>query len=174
MERMHWLNQLNNKTIEKIFLVDFNNERHEDIYLPWLYFITFSDLNKFLEIEGDIGGVHIKINLYDISELDQKLSDNNFPNEQNLWRIYEVGHDELPGKLLKQKINFIEFGIDKDEYEINNKKFQGRKDVFHYIQFKCESISLTIFEGSATGLDVSAEPNVKLNFEETFDKYSTK
>ena len=85
MERMHWLNQLNNKTIEKIFLVDFNNARHEDIYLPWLYFITFSDLNKFLEIEGDNGGVHIKINLYDISELDQKLSDNNFPNEQNLW-----------------------------------------------------------------------------------------
>ena len=85
----NWLTQLNGKTVDKIFQVDFNNDRHEDIYLPWLFFITFSDLNKFLEIEGDFDGNHIRINLYDVSELDQKLKDNNLLNEPDLWRVYD-------------------------------------------------------------------------------------
>ena len=83
----NWLIQLNGKTVDKIYQVDFNNDRHNDIYLPWLFFITFSDFDKFLEIEGDFDGDHIRINLCDISELDKKLKDNDFQNEPNLWRV---------------------------------------------------------------------------------------
>lgn len=170
----NWLTQLNGKTFEKIYQVDFNQNRHEDIYLPWLFFITFSDFGKFLEIEGDFDGDHIRINLYENSELDKKLKENNKPDEPYLWRVYETNKDEVVGRLLGLKIKFIEYGIDKDEFEINGTKFKGQKDVFNFIRFNCESLNLTIFEGSATGLGVSDDKKVKLNFEETFEKYDTK
>jgi hypothetical protein len=169
-----WLTQLNGKTIEKIYQVDFNQHRHEDIYLPWLFFIIFSKFDRFLEIEGDFDGGHIRINLYDKSELDKKLKENNLPDEPDLWRVYETNKDEIVGGLLGQKIKFIEYGIDKDEFEINGTKINGQKDVFNFIRFNCESLNLTIFEGSAIGLGVSDDKNVKLNFEETFEKYDTK
>lgn len=170
----NWLIQLNGKTTDKIFQVDFNKDRNEDIYLPWLFFITFTDFDKFLEIEGDFDGDHIRINLYDNSELDQKLKENNLPDEPNYWRVYETNKDETLGRLLGQKIQFIEYGIDKDEFEINGTKIKGQKDVFNFIRFNCETLNLTIFEGSATGLGVSDDKSVKLNFEETFEKYDTK
>ena len=170
----NWLTQLNGKTVEKIYQVDFNQDRHEDIYLPWLLFITFSDFDRFLEIEGDFDGDHIRINLNDNSELDKKLKENNLPDEPDLWRVYETHKDETLGRLLGQKIEFIEYGIDKDEFEINGTKIKGQKDVFNFIRFNCETLNLTIFEGSATGLGVSDDKNVKLNFEETFEKYDTK
>ena len=170
----NWLTQLNGKTVEKIYQVDFNQDRHEDIYLPWLFFITFSDFDRFLEIEGDFDGDHIRINLNDNSELDKKLKENNLPDEPDLWRVYETQKDETLGRLLGQKIEFIEYGIDKDEFEINGTKIKGQKDVFNFIRFNCETLNLTIFEGSATGLGVSDGKKVKLNFEETFEKYDTK
>ncbi len=170
----NWLTQLNGKTIEKVYQVDFNQDRHEDIYLPWLFFITFLDFDRFLEIEGDFDGNHIKINLYDNSELYKKLKENNLPDEPDLWRVYETDKDETVGQLLGQKIKFIEYGIDKDEFEINGTKIKGQKDVFNFIRFNCESLNLTIFEGSSTGLGVSDDKNVKLNFEEIFEKYNTK
>lgn len=168
-----WLKQLNSKTIDKIFQVDFNNDRHEDCYLAWLFFITFSDLDKFLEIEGDFDHDHIRVNLYPISELMQKLEVNNLPDEPDLWRVYDTQKDETLGKLLGQKIDFIQYGIEKDEFEINGKLFRGQKDLFNFIRFNCDKLSLTMFEGSATGLGVSDNPTVKLNFEETFDIYDT-
>jgi hypothetical protein len=170
----NWLTQLNGKTVDKIFQVDFNKDRNEDIYLPWLFFIIFSDFDRFLEIEGDFDGDHIRINLYDNSELDKKLKENNLPDEPDLWRVYETNEDETVGRLLGQKIEFIEYGIDKDEFEINGTKIKGQKDVFNFIRFNCEKLNLTIFEGSATGLGVSNDKNAKLNFEETFEKYDTK
>jgi len=168
-----WLNQLNGKTINRIYQVDFNSGRH-GIYLPWFFFITFTNLDKFLEIEGDFDGEHIRVNLNNISELNQKLKDNNFPDEPDLWQVYDTLPDETLGKLLAQKVDFIEYGIDKDEFIINGTCIKGQKDVFTFIRFNCEKITLTIFEGSATGLGVSDEKNVKLNFEETFEKYNTK
>jgi hypothetical protein len=72
----NWLVQLNGKTVDKIYQVDFNQGRHEDIYLPWLFFITFSDFDRFLEIEGDFDGDHIRLNLYDNSELGNKIKEN--------------------------------------------------------------------------------------------------
>lgn len=170
----NWLIQLNGKTVDKIFQVDFNKDRHEDIYLPWLFFITFSDFDRFIEIEGDFDGDHIRINLYDIAELDNKLKENNLPDEPNCWRVYDTNKDETIGRLLGQKIEFIEYGIDKDEFEINGTKIKGQKDVFNFIMFNCETLNLTIFEGSATGLGVSDDKNVELNFEETFEKHDTK
>ncbi len=170
----NWLTQLNGKTVDKIFQVDFNKDRNDDIYLPWLFFITFSDFEKFLEIEGDIDGDHIRINLYNNSELDNKLKENNLHDEPDCWRVYDTEQNEAVGRLLGEKIKFIEYGIDKDEFEINGTKIKGQKDVFNFIRFNCESLSLTIFEGSATGLGVSDSKNVKLNFEETFEKYDTK
>lgn len=168
------LTRLNGKTVDKIFQVDFNNDRHADIYLPWLFFITFSDLDKFLEIEGDFDGNHISVTLNDISDLDKKLKDNNLQGEPDLWRVYDTKPDETLGKLMGRKIKFIEFGIDKDEFEINGSTIKGQKDVFTFIRFNCETTCVTIFEGSATGLGVSEDPDVKLNFNETFDTHDTK
>ena len=168
----NWLTELNGKTIDKIYQVDFNNERHEDIYLPWFFFITFLNFDKFLVIEGDIDGDHIKINFCDNSELDKKLKDKNLPDELDLWSVYETKQDEDLGQLLGQSIEFIEYGIDKDEFEINGTQIKGQKDVFNFIRFNTENINLTIFESS--GLDVSVDKNVKLCFEETFDTFNTK
>ncbi|MDP1815480.1 MAG: hypothetical protein Q8K92_13615 [Leadbetterella sp.] len=168
-----WLKQLNGKTVDKVYQVDFNRDRHADIYLPWLFFITFTDLDKFLEIEGDFDGDHIKITLKDITELDQKLKDNDFPNEPDLWSVYASKSQEPIGKLLGQKIMFVEYGIDKDEFEINDTLIMGQKGVFAFISINCLNLKLTIFEGLATGLDVSDDPDVKLSFEETFDRFNT-
>lgn len=170
----NWLTQLNGRTVGKIFQVDFNNDRHEDIYLPWLFIITFFDFDRFLEIEGDFDGEHIRINFYDNSELDKKLKEYNLPDEPDLWRVYETHKDETLGRLLGQKIEFIEYGIDKDEFEINGTEIKGQKDVFNFIRFNCETLNLTIYEGSATGLRVSDDKKVDLNFEEAFEKYNTK
>ncbi len=170
----NWLRQLNGKTVDRIFQVDFNKDRNEDIYLPWLFFITFSDFGKFLEIEGDFDGDHIKISLCDNSELDKKLKENNLPDEPDMWRVYETNKDETLGNILGQKIEFVEYGIDKDEFEINGIKIKGQKDLFNFIKFNCKKLSLTIFEGSTTGLEVSDDRSIKLNFEETFEKYDTK
>jgi hypothetical protein len=169
----NWLTQLNGKTVGKIFQVDYNRiDRHEDSYLPWLFFIIFTDFDKFLEIEGDFDGDHIKINLYDNSELDKKLKENNLADQPDLWRVYDTEKQEKLGRLLEQKIEFIEYGIDKDEFEIDGTKIKGQKDVFDFIAFNCESLKLTIFESS--GLGVSDDSEVKLMFEDSFDRYETK
>lgn len=169
-----WLKRLNGKTVDKIYQVDFNKERYEDNYLPWLIFFTFSEFNYFLEIEGDFDGDHVRISLFDNSELENKLKQNYLPNEPDLWQIYDTKLDEKLGLLLEKKIDFIEYGIDKDEFEINGLKIKGQKDVFNFIRFNCYKTYLTIFEGSATGLDISDDPNLRLNFENTFDFYNTK
>jgi len=167
-----WLSQLNGKTIDKVFQVDFNKERHEDLYLPWLFFITFADIDKFLEIEGDFDGSHIRIKFCDKSKLDKKIGQYNLPDEPDLWRVYDTTQDETLGRLIGQKIDFIEYGIDKDVFEINGTKITGQKDVFDFITFHGSGLKLTIFESS--GLGVSDDPNVKLMFEDTFDRYKTK
>lgn len=169
----NFLTELNGKTVNRIFQVDYNNDRHEDIYLPFLFFITFIDLEMFLEIEGDFDGDDIRINLKDISELKQKLKDNDYPNEPDLWRVYDIKPDEILGKLLGKKIEFVEYGIDKDEFEINGTICKGEKDFFNFIRFNSDTLSLTIFEGGI-GLGVSDDPALKLNFEGMFDKYGTK
>ena len=170
----NWLTQLNGKTVDRIYQVDFNNNRHSDIYLPWLFFITFSGFDCFLEVEGDNDGEHLKINLHKISVLENKLKEYNFPEEIDLWSVYETEKNETLGNLLGQKIEFIEYGIDKDQFQINGSLVKGQKDAFNFIKFNCEKINLTIFEGSLTGLGISDDANFKLNFEETFEKYSTK
>ena len=168
----NWLTQLNGKTVIKIYQVDYNKNRTQDIYLPWLFFFLFSDFEKFLELEGDFDGQHIKINFYDRSELDKKLKTNNLPDEPDLWSVYETNPEETLGQILGQKIMFVEYGIEKDKFEINGKIIKGEKDVYNFIRFNCEAVSLTIFEG--LGLCVSTDKNIKLDFEETFEKYDTK
>lgn len=168
----NWLAQLNGKTVDKIFQVDYNGfERIEDSYLPWLFFITFTDFDKYLEIEGDFDGDHIEINLYDNSQLDKRLKENNLPDQPDLLRVYETEKHETLGKLLGQKIEFIEYGIDKDEFKINGTKIKGQKDVFDFITFNCEKLKLTIF--GSVGLAVSDDPEVKLMFEDTIDTFKT-
>jgi len=170
----NWLNQLNGKTVYKIYQVDFNKDRHNDDYLPWLFFITFSDFDYFLEIEGDFDGSHLKINLFENSRLDNRLKESNLPDEPDLWRVYETKPDEILGRLLKQKIEFVEFGINKDEFEISGTNIKGQKEYFNFIRLNCGNLNLTIFEGSVTGLGVSDNKHVKLNFEETFEIFNTK
>jgi hypothetical protein len=168
-----WLAQLNGKKVDEIFQVDFNGvERIEDIYLPWLFFITFTDFDMYLEIEGDFDGDHIKINLYNNSQLEKRLKENNLPEEPYLWHVYKTEQNETLGHLLGQKIEYIEYGLDKEEFEINGTKINGQKDVFNFIALNCGDLKLTIFE--SLGLRVSNDLKVKLMFEETFDKYDTK
>ncbi|UWX55067.1 hypothetical protein NYZ99_20695 [Maribacter litopenaei] len=169
----NWLGKLNGKRIDKIYQVDYNDDRHNDEYLPWLFLITFSEFDEYLEIEGDFDGSHLKINLRESSLLENKLKEYNFPNEPDLWQVYETKMDETLGKLLSKKIDFIEFGVDKDEFDINGTKIYGQKQYFNFIRFNCEDLKITIFEGSSTGLGVSDYKDVKLNFNETFEIYNT-
>lgn len=173
IENGKWLSQLNGKTIEKIYQVDFNKERHEDIYLPWLFFVTFSDFDNCMEIEGDFDGSHIKVNLIDSETLKAKLAQNNLPNEPDMWQVYETKSNEILGQLLGQKVDYLEFGIDKDEFEINGAKIKGQKECFNFIRFITRDLYLTIFEGSATGLGVTNSKELKLDFEDTFETFKT-
>lgn len=170
----NWLTHLNGQTVDKIFQIDYNNDRHNDDYLPWLFFITFLDLNKFLEIEGDFDGSHIKLRLCDIAELDRKIKENNFPDEQDLWKVYNTEPNETLGELLGKTIEFVELGIDKAGFEINGTVIKGERDVFTFIRFVCGETMLTIFEGHATGLDVSNNPDVEINFRDTFNTFNTR
>ncbi|MEQ9303296.1 MAG: hypothetical protein RJQ14_05215 [Marinoscillum sp.] len=167
-----WLTQLNDKTVEKIYQVDFNNNRHQDNYLPWQFFITFHGFDKFLQIEGDFDGDHIKIDLDDISNLEDKLKENDLKNEFDLWTVYTADKSEKLGQLLNGTIRRLEYGIDKDNFVINETRIQGQKDVFTFIRFYLDDSNLTISEGGC-GLYVSDDPNEKLNFEETFNTYET-
>lgn len=45
----HWLNQLKEKNVEKIYQVDFNENKHFDSYLPRLFSITFSSIDFCLK-----------------------------------------------------------------------------------------------------------------------------
>jgi len=165
-----WLTILNNRTIEEIYQVDFTDDRFNDNHLPWIFFITFNDFDKYLEIEGDFNGDYIKISLADAVELNKKIEENNQPN---LWTVYQTTQADSIWKALGRTVKKIEYGIDKEEFEINGTKIKGQKDVFTFIRFHFDNDSMTIFEGG-TGLFCTDDLNVKLNFEETFDKYETR
>lgn len=96
------------------------------------------------------------------------------PNVPDMWQVYETESNEILGRLLRQKIDFIEFGVDKDEFEINRTKMKGQKEYFNFIRFISDNLNMTIFEGSATGLGVSDQTDLKLNFEDTFEIFKTK
>ena len=167
MKHGDFLTQLNGKTIDKIYKVDFNNDNENDNYLPWLFFFTFNGFDKFLEIEGDFDGDHIKISLTDLSELKEKLQKSDFPNVPDLWKAFTVKENEPLGKIIDKTISKCGYGIDKDEIEI-----KGQKNRFTFVRFYFDNFYLTIFE-RGSGLYVTDDPNVKLNFKETFDKYDT-
>jgi hypothetical protein len=46
---VHWLNQLKEKNVEKIYQVDLYEDKHFDSYLPRLFFITFSSIDFCLK-----------------------------------------------------------------------------------------------------------------------------
>ncbi|WP_033962401.1 hypothetical protein [Psychroserpens jangbogonensis] len=170
MKSNNFIKQIIGKTVDTIYQVDYNENKANDNYLPWTFFITFTEYDKFIEIEGDFDGDHIKINLNQLSELNQKLKKNDLRNEPHLWQVYKVKENESLGKLLNKPILKCEYGIEKDEFIINENKVKGQKEVFTFIRFYYEKSFLTIFEGGC-GLSVSNDKNIKLNFEETFDKY---
>jgi hypothetical protein len=160
-DKMHktWLHQLNGKTVANIYNVDYNHDRHKDTYLPWLFFITFINFEYFLEIEGDIDGIHLKISLTEKQKLAQRLAENNFPNEADLWKVYETTSAETLGKLLDKKIDCIE---SEEETYVT------------FIRFITKNVYITIFEGSATGLEVSDQHDAQLHYEDTFTIFNTK
>lgn len=168
-----WLSIFNGKIIDKIYQVDFNENRNDDIYLPWLFFITFLKSNFFLEIEGDLDGGHLRVNYYNNSELKIKLKNNNFPTEPDLWKVYETNKFEILGQLLGKTVNFIEYGIEKKLFTINESLVIGNPKLLNFIRFNCNTLEISVFEGSATGLGVSDDSNYKFNFEDTFDIYKT-
>ena len=132
--------------------------------------MTFKDFDKYLEIEGDFDGDHIKISTADMAGLKKRLEEN---IEPNLWTVYKSDRQETAGKVIGQTIMRVEYGVDKDEFEINGTRIKGQKDLFTFIRFHFDDSFVTIFEGG-TGLFITDDLNVKLNFEETFDKYDTR
>jgi hypothetical protein len=162
--------QIIGRTVDKIYQVDYNDNRDRDYYEPWIFWITFKEYDKYIKIEGDFDGEHIKINQANISELQKELNKNDLSKEPNLWQVYKVEEKEKFGELLNKSILKCEFGIDKDEITINEHKVKGQKDVFTFFRFYYGKSFLTIFE-SGCGLTVSNDKNIKLDFEETFDKY---
>ncbi len=170
----NWLAELNGKTVDQVFQVDFNNYRNEDDYLPWLFLITFYDLNKFLEIQGDFDGEHIGMVLRDISGLDQKLKDNDLSDYPDLWRVYETSLDETIGKILGKQIKFVEYGIDKAVLDLIGTTVSEQQPIYYFLRLYFEATVLTIFEGHATGLGVSDDPYVQLNLEEYCEVFVAK
>jgi hypothetical protein len=165
-----WLSQLNNKVVQEIYQVDYCEDRHDDIYLPWIFIMTFLNFNKYLEIEGDLDGSHIKINLIDRNQLSSRLESTELNNDY--WKVFDVSNDEILGKIIDKSIDFVEYGIDKNEYEINGIKCKGEKDVFTFVKFHCKKHVFTIFEGGC-GLFISNDSDIKLSFGDTFDNYRT-
>ena len=117
MKTKSFIKQIIGKTVDTIYQVDYNENTDDDDYLPWIFFITFLELDKFMEIEGDFDGDHIIINLFDLSELKEKLKNNNLKSEPDLWQVYEVTENEILGRLLNKPILKCEYGIEKDVYD---------------------------------------------------------
>ena len=163
---------INGKIVSRIYQVDYNNEPEKDIYLPWLFYLSFKDFDYFLEIEGDIDGQHLRVNLYETSELEDRLARNNFPGELDLWQVYEVNREEKLGQLLGRKIDSMDFGIDQEIFQFDQVNLV-RKEYISFIRIYCENITLTIFEGSATGLEVTDGGNNKMKFSKSVEKYGT-
>ncbi|WP_114790419.1 hypothetical protein U0035_14165 [Niabella yanshanensis] len=76
----NWLAGLNGKTVSNIYQVNYNENRKEDHCLPWLCMITFTDHDQFLQIEGDFDGDHIKIDLFEMGVLENRLREYNLTN----------------------------------------------------------------------------------------------
>ncbi len=164
-----WLTTLNRRTIEEVYQVDFIEDRLNDGYLPWILILTFKDFDKYLEIEGDFDGDHIKILLADIRGLKKRIEEN---IEPNLWTVYKPDKENW-GRIIGQTVKRIEYGVDKEEFEINGTRTKGQRDLFTFIRFHFGDFFVTVFEGG-TGLFITDDSNIKLNFEETFDKYDTR
>ena len=155
---------INGKIVSRIYQVDYNNEPEKDIYLPWLFYLSFKDFDYFLEIEGDIDGQHLRVNLYETSELEDRLARNNFPGELDLWQVYEVNREEKLGQLLGRKIDSMDFGIDQEIFQFDQVNLV-RKEYISFIRIYCEDITLTIFEGSASYfVDVSIKDLPKTRY----------
>jgi hypothetical protein len=167
------LTELNDKVVDEIYFVDFNDHPESDNYLPWIFFITFTNADIFLEIEAGLDAEHIKIYWRNLSTLGQKLKDFDHPNEPDLWRVYRVRDTEKLGSMLDGRIMRVEYGVDKDEFEINGLKIRGQKDMYTFIKFYFEETFLMIFEGG-TGLYATDDPAVKPCFEEKFDTFNTR
>jgi hypothetical protein len=167
----YFLAELNGKTISEIFRVSID----EQTEYSWLIFIAFSDLERFLKIEGDIDGDHIKIGLEPLSSLPEKLwMYEQFDYEGNLlWEPNKVDKAELLGTLLGKKLSKIEYGVDKHEFVVNGNLLKGERDLFTFIRFHLDDLILTIQEGGS-GLYISTEFILGHPFEYTFDWYSTK
>lgn len=165
------LADIKGKTIENIWQVDYNDNRHSDDYLPWLLFITFKSEDRFLTIEGDFDGDHIRLMTHPITEIEKHKMAQHFPGEPNLWQVYDTAEDETLHGLIGQTILSIEYGIDKNKFEINGHKMDGSKDLYRFICFHTGVLKISIFESLGLGI-TDGKPD--LPFKETMDVHVIK
>lgn len=168
-----WLKKINDLFISKIYFVDYTNQKDDDSYLPFIYFLLFKNFDYFIEIEGDFDGEHLKVNYFNISEFENKITEYDLKTESDLWNVTEINQNEKLFKFVENKIVKVEYGIEKDKFEINGIEQKGEKELVTFFRLIFENSQLTFFEGGC-GIYVSEEKEIKLNFEETFDIYKTK
>jgi hypothetical protein len=167
-----WLKKLNELIVSKIYYVDYTSNK-DDSYLPFIYFLLFEKFDYFIKIEGDFDGDHLKLNYFNLSELEEKIIKYDFKNEPDLWCVYDVNQNEKLFKFVGHKIVKVEYGIEKDVFKINGIEQKGEKELITFFRLIFENSQLTFFEGGC-GIYACEEKEVKLNFEETFDIYTTK
>ena len=154
---------LKDKIISSIHFVDYiGDDRQEDYYEPWLIFFTFESYDKFLEIEGDFDGDHIKLKVSNLKQLRHRLDD----NQTGHWRVYESKEWQQIDKLIGKTILELSLAIE-DSYLINEDGIKEQFIAINQVIIATQDESITIYE-CGLGLMLSDSPDVDRPYDESF------
>jgi len=154
MKQIDFSAQLTGKTIDKIYKAGM--QMGSDQYSAWFFIFTFIEFDKFLEIEGDIDGIHIRIKLTTISELRGRFEKSQSLKDPDLQNSFLVKENEPLGKVIGNTIKKCELGVDREKLmKIKNKE----NNLYSYIRFYFDRFYITVFEGEH-GLAISVGPQL--------------
>lgn len=165
MKQEHTLGQVLEKRVQKIYLVDFEDNSAEDIYSPWQILVFFDDFDHFLDVEDAYDGDHININLRPCVTTESVLRELTVPG---LWNPSQVELTDSIGQLIGLKITQLLYAIDKTSFSIKGTQYAGNQALFRGIKLIFETRSITVFNngvGLFTGVDTPLVPE----FENTYN-----
>ncbi|MFN9320381.1 MAG: hypothetical protein ACK58Q_07330 [Chitinophagales bacterium] len=122
----------------------------ENLYYTWFIYITFHNYDKFIEIEGDFDGVHIKIELSPLSEIEKKINLYKKSDIQFSWDVHYSNEEEIFNQTINHTISKRDYSIDKGPYKINETFYSGHKELFNrliiiIVRIKCNNFPKSLY-----------------------------
>jgi hypothetical protein len=157
------------KVIKRIYYVDYNYEDCDtDIYKPFIYFIIFRDSTTFLEVIGDFDGDHIKVVNDNLSNLRKKFKENNFPNQPDLWHIFQLDLIKNFKSIQGEKIVNFQIAFEKSSLENLSQDDEINKDLLIYLSIQFNNNKITFFE--SLGVDITEKNENSIPLVNLIDK----